>query len=585
MDELERDEDERGLRDYVAALRRRWRILIVTFALVLGAGLVTALVWPPVYRSTATILIEQQEIPQDLVRSTITSFADQRIQLINQRVMTTTNLLEIVREHGLYADDFARVPREVIIARMREDIHMDTISADVVDPRSGQPTEATIAFTVGYDNRSPELAARVANELTSLYLQENSETRRQQAAEASAFLADETERLRQDIAVFDERLAAFKKANVDRLPELGALNQQLLNRTELDLADVQRQRGFLEERSIYLEAELAQLDPNREVMAASGEAVLTPRERLRTLEAYLASVSGVYTDNHPDVTRTKSAIAALRAELGAPAAAAQSLADDVEALRAQQGALRERYGPLHPDVVRAGRQLEAAEARLAAAAAAPPAPPERATNPAYVQLKAQLASDAGELTTLHVKEQELRDRIAEIEGRLLQTPAVERDYNALMRDLDSARLKYQEVSAKQMEAVVAENLEMDSKAERFTLIEPPLLPERPESPNRWLIVFLSAVLALAAGVLTVALRESADGSVRDPDEFKRLFGLAPLGVIPAIVTDDDRRALWRRRWQLATATGVVIVAAAALGHLYVVPLDALWFAALRRFGV
>jgi polysaccharide biosynthesis transport protein len=172
-----------------------------------------------------------------------------------------------------------------------------------------------------------------------------------------------------------------------------------------------------------------------------------------------------------------------------------------------------------------------------------------------------------------------------LEERLLQTPSVERDFSALMRDLESARLKYQEVSAKQMEAVVAENLEMDSKAERFTLIEPPLLPERPVSPNRWLIVFLSVVLAIAASGFAVALRESLDDSVRGPGEFQRKFGLTPLGVIPAILTAEDMSLRRRRRVQTAAATAVTFLVVVVLAHLLVAPLDALWFAALRRFGV
>jgi hypothetical protein len=136
-----------------------------------------------------------------------------------------------------------------------------------------------------------------------------------------------------------------------------------------------------------------------------------------------------------------------------------------------------------------------------------------------------------------------------------------------------------------MEAVVAENLEMDSKAERFSLIEPPLVPERPESPNRWLVLFLSGVLAVALSILAVALRESLDDSVRGPEDLQRQLGLTPLGVIPRFATSDDRRRSLRRRWTLATATGVAVVAAVAAMHLLVVPLDALWFAALRRFGV
>jgi uncharacterized protein involved in exopolysaccharide biosynthesis len=581
----QRPEFEMNAGDYVGIVRRRWRLAAIVFVAVLAVGVVTALAWPPVYRSTATILIEQQEIPQDLVRSTITSFADQRIQLINQRVMTTTNLLEIIREHGLYAEDFDNKPREVIIDRMRRDIQMDMISANVVDPRSGQPTSATIAFTVGYENRTPQLAARVANELTSLYLQENSETRRQQAAEASAFLADETERLSQEIAVLEGRLAEFKQANVDRLPELATLNQQFLNRAEQDLGDLQRQRGVLNERRVYLEAELAQLSPNRDVASGDGGVMLDPAERLRGLEAYLANISGVYTENHPDVIRTKSAIAGLRAQLGPAAASAADATTELAALGMQRGALLERYGALHPDVVRLDRQIEATKAKQREMAALPPPPQPRATNPAYVQLQAQLASDAVELTALNAKDTEIRARIASLEERLLQTPAVERDYAALSRELEGARLKHQEVSTKQREAVVSENLEMDSKGERFTLIEPPLQPERPVSPNRGLIFFAAMVLALVMAGVAIAAREIVDSSVKGPSEFQRRFGITPLGIIPAILTAEDLRTKGRKRVRAVAVTATAVLAAVVLAHFFVAPLDALWFGALRRLGV
>src|SRR6202012_2773265 len=144
-------------------VRAYWRLRHAFF---LVTGLLTALtivagvVWPPTYRTGATILIEQQEIPQELVRSAITSFADQRIQVISQRVMTTQNLLTLITRYDLYPDIHANKPREVLIQRMRDDIALRMISADVIDPRSGHPTQATIAFSVGYQNESPELALK-----------------------------------------------------------------------------------------------------------------------------------------------------------------------------------------------------------------------------------------------------------------------------------------------------------------------------------------------------------------------------------------------------------------------------------------
>ncbi|HNG59359.1 MAG TPA: Wzz/FepE/Etk N-terminal domain-containing protein, partial [Cellvibrionaceae bacterium] len=89
---------------------------------VLIIGILVAILVPPTYVSSSTILIEQQEIPQDLVRSTVTSFADQRIQSITQRTMTFANLSELIKKYDLYADDRRSEPMEAIIEYMRRDI-------------------------------------------------------------------------------------------------------------------------------------------------------------------------------------------------------------------------------------------------------------------------------------------------------------------------------------------------------------------------------------------------------------------------------------------------------------------------------
>src|SRR5580692_6419781 len=170
--------------------RRRSTFYSVTVAAILVTVLL-ALFLPPTYRATGTILIEQQEIPQELVRSVITSFADQRVQVISQRVMTTQNLLGLIERYNLYPEIREKQPREVLLAKMRGDIGMHMISADVIDPRSGRPTQATIAFSVAYKSHSPELALKVANELTTLYLNENLTSRTQSTQQTTEFFGEE----------------------------------------------------------------------------------------------------------------------------------------------------------------------------------------------------------------------------------------------------------------------------------------------------------------------------------------------------------------------------------------------------------
>jgi polysaccharide biosynthesis transport protein len=93
------------------------------------------------------------------------------------------------------------------------------------------------------------------------------------------------------------------------------------------------------------------------------------------------------------------------------------------------------------------------------------------------------------------------------------------------------------------------------------------------------------VLALGGGLGVAALREALDGSVHGARELERLTRMAPLGIIPAILTPDEEKSRGRQRARLALATAGTFIALVVLAHFFVAPVDVLWFAALRRFGV
>ena len=140
--------------------------------------------------------------------------------------MTTQNLLTLIERYDLYPNVRKKEPREVLLKTMRDDINMHMISADVTHPRSGHPTQATIAFSVSYKNHSPELALKVANELASLYLNENLTHRTQLAEQTSSFFAEEAARQAAQIAELDKKLAAFKERHHDELPAERLTSQQ-----------------------------------------------------------------------------------------------------------------------------------------------------------------------------------------------------------------------------------------------------------------------------------------------------------------------------------------------------------------------
>ena len=192
----ERPEEGLNLAAQFEALRRRIWPMLGVFVTVLVAAIAAAMLWPATYRSMGTILIEQQEVPLDFVRSAVTSYADERLEVISQRVMTSSNLLDIIEKHNLYADERGEMTREQLVERMRANVQRDMISADVIDPRGGGARKATIAFAVGFESDSPQVASRVANDLVTLYLQKNIETRKQLAAGTTSFLTEEAEKMR-----------------------------------------------------------------------------------------------------------------------------------------------------------------------------------------------------------------------------------------------------------------------------------------------------------------------------------------------------------------------------------------------------
>ena len=194
-----------GISDMLAIVKRRKWYVVAPFLAIFLLATVTAFLIPPKYRSTSTILIEDQEIPKEYVSANVTSYADQRLQSINQKIIGTTRLLEIINRFNLYADIKKKKPIEEVVAKMRKDIKFSTINADVKDPRSGQAAQATIAFSVSYDGTNPAVVQQITNELSSLYLSENLQVRQKQSTGTAHFMEDEMKSVQTELATIDSR--------------------------------------------------------------------------------------------------------------------------------------------------------------------------------------------------------------------------------------------------------------------------------------------------------------------------------------------------------------------------------------------
>jgi uncharacterized protein involved in exopolysaccharide biosynthesis len=553
--------------DFLAILRRRKLALLLPIVVLTLASFIVASRLPEMYRSTATILIEQQEIPPDLVASTVTSYADERIQTITQRVMTTSNLQKIIEKFDLFPNLRKTAPIESIADHVRSQFNVERV-------RAGR---GVVAFNVSYESRSPTEAQAVAAELTSLYLEENLKTRMESASDTTLFLATEAERLGADISELEAKIASFKQQYMGRLPEQLDLNLQLMARTEQQMQQIEQRIRTLEDRKIYLQGSMAQLKS-----AAQG----APNQiatQLQTLRAQLSGMLAVYTSDHPDVKRLRSEIAALEARK-LDEVDEKSLEKELNDLTNRLAQVLENRAPQHPDVTALEQQIAEIESALATAKLKDYTTSSSSSADAgYVDLESQYQAANREIAALRSDYSELESKLAAYEDRVTQIPQIEREYSVLVRDRDNLMTKYREIRAKMSSARVAESLEKARKGERFSLIEPARLPLTPFSPNRRKIITMGVVGSVGIGLGTAIISEFRHKAVYGPRAVIALLGVPPLAVIPYIRNAKDRR----RRFLKWLAIGLVIVFVvgifATFVHTRIMPLESLWIMLIAKF--
>lgn len=580
-------ENDKALLSFFRVLRRYRRSWFVIFLSLLVLISAVVFLLPATYRAKSVILIEQQEIPQDLVRSTITSYADQRIQVISQYVMRSENLLGLVQRYQLYPNLVASAPVEDVLREVTQSISTSLISADVVDPVSGKAMSATIAFEITFDYPNPELAQKVANDITSLYLNAHTEQRHAMALETADFFEKESARLSHQLDILQQELADFKKQHGSQLPERLVLNVNLKERLQRDILNIEQQLRTLDSNAIHLRSRLQQLEPHLAVVGDNGQSV-SIGGRLSQLRNQELSLLSTYAESHPDVLRVRQEIRLLSNNSDQDLSLERySEAGDLSqyTLRQLELELQEslsRYSSEHPEVKRLQSQISAYQVNVSQAKQVTEWVPD---NPAYVQIQTQLEANLSQRASLGEQRDVLLKQVNNYTMDLAESPTIEREYLTLMRDVTSTADKYRELRAKTMEAQLAASLELDSKGERFSLIEPAMLPEKPINPNRLALFCLGFSTALLISLVVVNVRDSFDGRMHGARAVYALTGVAPLAVIPLINQRPSRTYQHFPYLVGFLVLLLVLLFGLTAVHMFIKPIDVLGFIILRKLGL
>lgn len=481
--------------------RRKWLALLVSAA-VFGCAVGMALGLPDLYRASAKVLIDHQDVSESFVRPSVTSELEARIQRIHEQISSRSRLGGLIDSLKLYPELAGRVPQETIVDRMRKDIHLQLQGVET----SGR--NAPIAFTVSYSGRDPKTTAEVANRLASFYVEANTRSREQQAARTAEFLGQQVASIQSELDQQERRTTEFVRRFNGELPQQIEVNMSTLGRLSSLLQVNAEHRLRVAERRERLEKELAE----ESLAAGVASDASIDEAHLTTLKQQLAALRGKFSERYPEVIRLRGEIATLEGQIATNRTGGRS--------------------------ARAGARAAQSDPEIAA----------------------RFASLDAETKQLEQEEASLRRQIAAYEARVAAMPARQREIEQISRGRDVTRAQYESLVKQYEDARIAASLE-GKNGQEFRVLDSAIPPTAPAAPNRLLLMLLGLGAALVTGFVAIVVAERLDTTFHSPDQLREQLDLPVLATVPSMALSTEPFRVRQAIVAGAALAGVALIAA------------------------
>lgn len=517
------------LRFYWILFLRRLPVMMIFVLVCTGLALITAMKLPETFSTSARLLVEAPQIPERMVASTVQTDAAEQLDILQQRLMTRANLIDIANRFQVFE----------ALRDMDPDRVVEEMRAATLVQRSAGRDQATL-LTLSFEARTPEIAADVVNQYVTLILEESTASRVGQAGRTLQFFEQEVQRLGEELDKQSAAIAAFRAENAEALPEdqsyrlsRQALLQERVSRLERDIAAAEAQRREI----VRIFESTGQVRPSGD----GPQAQRSPEEQqLAAARSALEQARSIYSETHPEVVRLRNLIARLEAAVAAQAGAApaEGVDEGTAGVSTEQAIFNATLAEIDTRMTLAKEELAATEAELT----------------------------------------QLQDAIARSSSNGIQLAALE-------RELDSIQARYTTAENNLNQARMSERVETTAQGQRISVIENASVPTQPAGPNRTKIVALGLGAGLGLSAALFFLLEMLNRTVRRPAELTSRFNVTPLAIIPYMESRGERL---RRRIGLTAATLTVMIGV-PLGLWYVdshyLPLDLLVQKGLNRLGL
>lgn len=503
--------------------------LLVGWCVVWGASWVL----PVSYKSYTLILVEQPTMPKNYVLPNINDDLQNRMQSITQQILSRTRLLLIIDKLNLYAGGRSPITADEKVARMRKDIDIQLVH--------DAHNEEITAFSIVYSAHDPHVAQQVTSELKDLFITENLKVRQKESEGTTSFIESQLQEASASLAQQEAKVRLFQGAHEGVLPSQQASNLQILSGLQAQLQNEQDTLNTAKQQRVYLQALLEQYR-SLHGTSRTGDTTMadlpTIDQEIRALRAQLSDLSSRYTDRYPDVLKVKSQLA--------------------------------RTEKLREDFI-AGLNRKSNDGKPSEKSAVASGVGDPSQSAPLLQLESQLQANQAEVANRESAIAALKGRINDYQARLSEEPAVEQELADLTRGYDQSKANYDSLLKKKTDSSMATDMEQLEQGERFTMLDPPDLPTKPDFPNRLKFCGFGLLAGLALGLATVVGFEFMDDRLYDEKEIKGMLPVAVISEVPEIRSPSDEKALKRKTklgWAMAALVLATILAGSAFSILH-----------------
>lgn len=529
--------------DYIDIARRHKGWIFGPFLLTLVASVVGVFLWPDSYESTAVVKILPQQVPTNMVQSSITQDISDRITSMATTVLSRNVLTAVINDMELYPAQRKRLPIDDVVELMKKDIHITPMMA------AGSNGRNVPAFTVQfkYDNRV--LANKVVTLLVQKFTSEDINNRSNAASGTTRFLKDQRDQAKKELDTSEQSLSKFRIEFNGRLPDQVGVNTHQLEtlqtnyqfltssktRADLDKLTLETNLRVDEGRKAEFSKESAPA-PAAAILPVKSERLLAAERDVQNVQDALNLALQTKTDAHPDIQN----------------------------LRGRLTVAKNRRD-----------EIEKEDAANKAAAPAASAGPNRQLQMQLLEIDGNIQREQSAIRAKDLEIADLQSKIKQVEASIdrLQkeistAPLGEQQYGDLVRERDLAKARYIDLDGRLSVAELSQDLQTRGQGEKLELLDPASLPQNPTEPRRPVVIGMGAGLGLMLGIVIAAAREMKDTSLKNLKDVRAYTQMAILGSVPLLENDFVVRRRKRMAWLGWTAACLMAVITMAGSIVY-----------------